>query len=116
MNIIRVEGIELYAHHGCLEEEALIGSHYRVDVEIETDFTEAAKQDDLSKTVDYVAVYQIVRREMKVRAKLIEHVGQRIVDAIKTELDAIKRVKVKVSKLSPPINGNAYSVSIEIEN
>jgi len=63
-----------------------------------------------------VAVYQIVRREMKVRAKLIEHVGQRIVDAIKTELDAIERVKVKVSKLSPPINGNAYSVSIEIEN
>jgi 7,8-dihydroneopterin aldolase/epimerase/oxygenase len=116
MNIIRVEGIELYAHHGCLEEEALIGSHYRVDVEIKTDFTEAAKQDDLSKTVDYVAVYQIVRREMKVRAKLIEHVGQRIVDAIKTELDAIERVKVKVSKLSPPINGNAYSVSIEIEN
>jgi len=116
MNIIRVEGIELYAHHGCLEEEALIGSHYRVDVEIETDFTEAAAMDDLSKTVDYVAVYQIVRREMKVRAKLIEHVGQRIVDAIKNELDAIERVKVKVSKLSPPINGNAYSVSIEIEN
>jgi 7,8-dihydroneopterin aldolase/epimerase/oxygenase len=116
MNIIRVEGIELYAHHGCLEEEALIGSHYRVDVEIETDFTEAAKQDDLSKTVDYVAVYQIVRREMKIRAKLIEHVGQRIIDAMKSELTGIKKVRVKVSKLSPPINGNAYSVSIEIEN
>jgi len=116
MNIIRVEGIELYAHHGCLEEEALIGSHYRVDVEIETDFTEAAKQDDLSKTVDYVVVYQIVRREMKIRAKLIEHVGQRIIDSLKSELATIKKVRVKVSKLSPPINGNAYCVSIEIEN
>lgn len=116
MNIIRVEGIELYAHHGCLEEEALIGSHFRIDVEIETDFTEAAATDDLSKTVDYVVVYQIVRREMKIRAKLIEHVGQRIVDAIKSELKDINKVRVKVAKLSPPINGNAYSVSIEIEN
>ena len=51
---IKVEDIKLYAYHGCMEEEGLIGGHYSVDVLIETDFSSAAEKDDLNKTVDYV--------------------------------------------------------------
>lgn len=116
MGIIRVEGVEIYSNHGCLPEEAKIGSAYVVDVEIRTDFTEASILDDLSKTVDYVTVYQIVYREMKVRSKLIEHVGHRIINALKAEIANIDHVRVKISKLNPPIDGNAKSVSIELES
>ena len=61
---INIEGIKLYAYHGCLEEEAKVGGNYIVDVYITTDFTEAAKTDDLSKTIDYCAVYEITKAEM----------------------------------------------------
>ena len=44
---------------------------YVVDVEIETDFLTLS--DDLTKTVDYVAVNKIVTEEMAIRSKLIEH-------------------------------------------
>ncbi|MBA3705892.1 MAG: dihydroneopterin aldolase [Bacteroidetes bacterium] len=114
MNKITVEGIKLYAFHGCLEEEGKIGANYIVDVTMETDFTEAAKTDDLSKTIDYVAVYSIVKTQMAIRSKLIEQVGQRIVNELKKEMKGLKKVKVKVTKLNPPINGNVERVSIVI--
>ena len=114
MHKILVEGIKIYAYHGCLVEEGKIGTNYIVDVTMETDFTAAAKTDDLSKTIDYVAVYDTVKAQMAIRSKLIEQVGQRIVDELKKQFVILKKVEVKVTKLNPPMNGNVERVSIII--
>lgn len=114
MQKILVQGINVYAYHGCLEEESKIGCNYIVDVMMETDFSEAAKTDDLSKTIDYVVVYNIVKTQMAIRSKLIEQVGQRIMDELKKELKGLKKTEVKVTKLNPPMNGNVDSVAIII--
>ena len=86
-----------------------------MDVTITTDFTEAAKTDDLLKTVDYVVINKIVKEEMAVRSKLIEHVGQRITDRIKQEVNNVEALRVKVTKVCPPINGDVDNVAIIIE-
>ena len=112
---IEVNGIKLYSFHGCLEEEARIGGHYVVDVTISTDFSLAAETDDLSKTVDYVAINAIVNEEMAIRSKLIEHVGQRIFSRIKNEMKGVSELSVKITKISPPINGDVSNVAILIE-
>ena len=114
MNRIEVNGIKLYAYHGCLKEEGVIGGHYVVDVTIDTDFSVAVETDDLSNTVDYVDVNRIVTEEMAIRSKLIECVGWRIVEKIKA-LDNVANVTVKVTKLSPPINGDVNNVAIIIQ-
>lgn len=114
-HIIEVNGIKLYTNHGCLQEEADIGGHYTVDVSMTTDFSLAAKDDDLSKTIDYVLINQIVHEEMMQRSKLIEHVGQRIIDRIKRESKNLFSVRVKVTKITPPINGDVDNVAIIIE-
>lgn len=113
---IEVNGIQLYAFHGCLEEEGRIGGHYIVDVSLTTDFTSAALNDDLTQTVDYVDINQIVAEEMAIRSKLIEHVGQRISRRIFQELKAIEKLKVKITKLCPPINGDVQNVAIIIKS
>ena len=112
---IAVEGIKLYAYHGCLEEEGLIGGHYIVDVYMQTDFTEAAKTDDLSKTIDYCAVYEIAKKEMDIRAKLIEEVAVRIHHLILKDFPIVLKAKVRVTKLSPPMNGHVERVYVEVE-
>jgi dihydroneopterin aldolase len=112
---IEVNGIKLYAFHGCLEEEARIGGKYEVDVCITTDFSEAASTDDLSKTVDYVAVNSIVGEEMAIRSKLIEHVGARILNRLNTEISNPAIYKVKITKISPPINGDVKNVAVILE-
>jgi dihydroneopterin aldolase len=113
---IEVNGIQLYAFHGCLEEEGRIGGHYIVDVSLTTDFTSAALSDDLTQTVDYVDINRIVSEEMAIRSKLIEHVGQRISRRIYQELKAIEKLKVKITKLCPPINGDVQNVAIIIKS
>lgn len=114
MHKIIVEGIKIYAYHGCLTEESKIGGHYIVDVIMETDFSEAAQTDDLNKTIDYVIVYTIVKAQMAIRSNLIEHVGQRIIIELKKEFTTLKSLEVKVTKLNPPMNGNVEKVSIVI--
>jgi dihydroneopterin aldolase len=113
---IEVNGIQLYAFHGCLEGEGRIGGHYIVDVSLTTDFTSAALTDDLTQTVDYVDINRIVAEEMAIRSKLIEHVGQRISQRIFQELKAIEKLKVKITKLCPPINGDVQNVAIIIKS
>jgi 7,8-dihydroneopterin aldolase/epimerase/oxygenase len=115
MHTVEVNGIKLYAYHGCLPEEGKIGGHYVVDVSVTTDFSEAAATDELIKTVDYVDINKIVEEEMAIPSKLIEHVGQRIVHRINNEIDNIHALKVKVIKICPPINGDVDNVAIIIE-
>lgn len=112
---IFVSGIKCYAFHGCLAEEARIGGHYEVDVEMHTDFSNAAQNDTLADTIDYVDVNRIVVEEMAQRSKLIEHVGQRIYSRLQLELKNLHFTKVKITKICPPINGDVQAVAIEIE-
>ena len=112
---IEVSGINIYAFHGCLEEEARIGGNYIVDVYLETDFTQAGIKDELSLTVDYVNVNKIVASEMAIRSNLIEHVGQRIFTRIKKEVLFVEYLRIKIIKICPPINGDVENVAIIIE-
>jgi dihydroneopterin aldolase len=112
---IFVSGIKCYAFHGCLAEEARIGGHYEVDVEMHTDFSNAAQNDTLADTIDYVDVNRIVVEEMAQRSKLIEHVGQRIYTRLQNELKGLQYTKIKITKICPPINGDVQSVAIVIE-
>jgi dihydroneopterin aldolase len=80
-----------------------------------TNFSEAAEYDQLDKTIDYVDVNLIVKEEMAIRAKLIEQVGQRIMRRLKAEINGLHAATVKVTKISPPINGDVHNVAIIIE-
>jgi dihydroneopterin aldolase len=112
MGIIQVNNIKLYAFHGCLDEEAKIGSEYRVDVEVQADLKKSAKTDELADTVDYVHLNYIVKEEMAIRSKLLEEVAQRILNRFFKELKKIKNAKISVSKINPPIGGNVAEVVI----
>ena len=112
MGIIQVNNIKLYANHGCLEEEAKIGSEYRVDVEVKANLRKSSKTDDLTDTVDYVHLNHIVKEEMAIRSKLLEEVAQRILNRFFKELKMIKKATVSVAKINPPIGGNVEEVVI----
>ena len=115
MGIIRVEDIRCYAYHGCMDEEALIGTDYSVNVEVNTDLSASAQSDNLLDTVDYVAISMIVQEEMAIRSKLIEHVAKRILDRLMIELPTVERSKVVVVKHKAPIQGDVQRVSVEMK-
>ncbi|MCH2196728.1 dihydroneopterin aldolase [Kordia sp.] len=114
MGIIRVTNIRIYAFHGCLVEESKIGSDYRVDVAVKADLQTSAQTDELQDTVDYVHINKIVKEEMGIRSKLLEHVAKRILNRIFDEIAIANEATVEVSKINPPIGGNVQMVTIEM--
>ncbi len=115
MDKIKLRTIKCYAHHGCMPEETLIGSEYIVNLSVTADLSKSCKSDELEDTVDYVALHHIVKEEMDVPSKLLEHVAQRIIDRIFKSLPEIKKATVQVEKLNPPIGGNVSGVSVRLK-
>mgnify|MGYP001619116030 FL=1 len=99
---ILVQGIKLYAYHGCMEEEGKVGRTFVVDVLMEADLKKASESDKLSDTIDYVKVYEIVKEEMAIRSKLIEHVGKRIFNSLVKKYPQVKKAEVKLQNLTLP--------------
>jgi dihydroneopterin aldolase len=112
---IKVEKIRVYAYHGCLDEEALIGSEYEVGVKVKADASKSAKSDELADAVDYVHLNKIAKEEMNQRSKMLEHVNQRILDRIMEEIPEVEYAEVYVSKINPPIGGNVERVTVVME-
>jgi len=112
---IKVENIRVYGHHGCLPEETIIGSDYLVNVIAYSNLKKASISDDLSDTVDYVYINKIVKEEMKVPSKLLEHVGKRIIDRLFFEISNVKKAEVSVSKINPPIGGDVEKVTVVLK-
>lgn len=109
-----ISGIECYAYHGCLTEEHVIGQMFSVDVTFDVELNEAIATDDLTKTIDYVAVKDIVLSEMKIPSNLIEHVGGRILKALMKNFPQSNDLVVKVIKYNPPVNGMVKQTTIEL--
>jgi len=115
MGTIKVENIRVYAHHGCLKEETVIGSNYRVDVAVSANLDKSSKTDDLKDTVDYVTLNSIVVDEMGIPCKLLETVAQRIIARFLNECAEVDWASVSVSKLNPPIGGDVEKVTVMLE-
>jgi len=112
---IVVDNIRVYAYHGCLKEETIIGSDYSVTVKVTANLTVASHSDNLTDTVDYVLLNRIVKEEMKIPSKLLEHVCQRIIQRIFIESPLVQSTKVSVSKLNPPIEGDVAQVTVVLK-
>jgi len=114
MGLIKVEGIKLYAYHGHLPEEAILGGHFLINVYVNTDTTLVEKSDELEDTVDYVKIIDVVKEQMLIRSNMIEHPAARIADNILL-LKHVIDVKVEVEKLNVPINANFSKISATIK-
>ena len=115
MEQIILKNIRVYAYHGCLAEEGMIGSDYRVDLKVSADLQKAMQTDALADTVDYVHLNKIVKEEMAIRSKLLENVAKRIADRIFAELTDIQKITLKIAKINPPIGGDVANVSVKIK-
>ena len=114
MGVIRIEDMEFYAFHGHYREEQIVGSHFMVDVTIETDTDKAGKSDELRDTLNYQTAYLIIKREMEKTSNLLEHIATRILEALHSELPGVRKAIVRVSKLNPVMGGRIGRVSVEV--
>ena len=116
MGVVEVNGISVIAFHGCIDEEALVGGDFTINVRVHIPFKIAAQTDDLNEAVDYVLVTEIVKKEMAIRAKLIEVVIMRIVKSLQKQFPIATEVEVTLIKHRAPIQSDVKSVSVYLNS
>ncbi len=102
---IELEGMEFYAHHGCLKHEQVAGNLFVVDFKGWVDMSKAIVSDELKDALDYGALYDCIAKEMGIRSNLLEHLAGRIVQAIATNFPTMVKFELRVSKKRPPVKG-----------
>ena len=112
MGQILLENMEFYAYHGHYPEEQKIGNRFRLTLSLDADLQKPSETDNLADAIDYRKVYEIVKLEMQVPSRLLEHVAGRIIDSLYKALKGIEKITVKVTKLNPPLGGKIEGVSI----
>jgi len=114
--IIEIEDMEFFAFHGCFKEEKIVGNNFLVDLTIETDVSLASESDNIHDALNYQTAYEVVKDQMAISSNLLEHVCQRILDALYVHFSSqIIKAKVKVRKMNPPMGGKMRSVSLTFE-
>lgn len=109
-----LEDVRFYAHHGASKAEQAVGIWFSVDAELALDLTPAAVSDELGATVDYGAVARrIVQVGTDGRVNLIERLAAAIAQALLREFP-VERVRVRVRKLAPPLEGLVGTPSVEL--
>lgn len=115
MSIVRIKNAVFYAYHGALKEEQSIGGKFEADVEMHFDFSAAAENDELEKTINYVDVYKIINDLIhKKRFNLIETLATEIADNLLLKIPLIEKLTVRIRKNSVPIGGLIDSVEAEV--
>ena len=56
-----------------------------------------------------------IAEQMKIPSHILEHVARRIIDAIRLRFPQCEKIRVKVSKLAPPLGGKIEKVSVTLE-
>ncbi len=112
--IIQLNKMKFYAFHGVMEQEKNVGNVFVADIKIYLDLSKAAESDDLSDTVSYAEIFDIIKTEMNIPSNLLEHVAGRILRRIKTQFPKIEKVEFSLAKENPPFGGDLESASVTI--
>lgn len=113
---VKVDRMRIFANHGVFDMERSVGNEFEVTVMVDYPVTDAAlTHDSLQGTLNYVRLISIIKHEMGIPARLLEHVAARMITTIRREFAQAETVVVEIVKLMPPIAGISVSgVSIRL--
>jgi len=114
-DLIEIKGIKSFGYHGVLESEKINGQDFYVDVVLELDLTRASVTDDVSDTINYAEVTDLVVAQITGDpVSLIEKLAGNIADRIKATYPQAAAVSVTVHKPQAPVNAQVKDISVTI--
>lgn len=112
---IILKDLGFYGYHGLMVEENTLGQRFFIDLSCGVDLSIPGRTDHVSETVSYAAIYDVVKLAFEERRfRLIEAVGQNIVDHLFEAFPTITWVKVRVRKPEAPIAMVRGEAAIEL--
>ncbi len=111
---LALNDLVFWAHHGCFEEERIIGNRFVVQFSAEYDMKAAACSDQLEDAVNYQVLYDLIREQMAQPSNLLECVALRILEAIRQRFPQLHQLTVAISKINPPLGGEVGASQVTL--
>lgn len=116
MDKILMENMSFYGYHGVLKEEKILGQKFFIDAVLCLPLEKAGETDDLSFSVNYGAVYEIIKEIVtKERFALIEALAERVCREILSSYPLVQKILLRVKKPEAPVEGIFDYFGVEIE-
>lgn len=113
---IEVNGIRLKAYHGVDLQERRVGNIFEVTVHVDYPMEEAMVRDNVSATLNYAALVEVVKDVMALPSALLENVVLRLYNALMSKFRAISGGMIRIAKINPPIgNVQLQDVAVVLE-
>lgn len=109
-----MKGVRFYSFHGVMSQESRVGAHFIVNLRVGYPVEKAMQSDNVGDTLDYAALFNLVRREMDIPSKLLEHVAGRISNAILKVFPTVTSIDLTLMKESPPMGADCEGAGVEI--
>lgn len=111
---IYLRNMRFHAFHGVLGQERTVGNDYVVSVRIGCPLRDAMESDEVSDTVNYAEVYNIIRCEMAEPVNLLECLAGNIVKKIMDTFPVIRSLDIRLTKENPPIGADCDGAGVEL--
>lgn len=111
---ITLSGLRFHAYHGVMAQERQTGGDFLVDLQVMCDLEKAVHSDDLSDTLNYGTLYDLVHQEMMQPSQLLEHVAGRIAQRVFDGFTQVENVVITVTKVNPPMGADLKGASVTL--
>lgn len=109
-----IDNMRFRARHGVMPQEQDTGGTFMVSLRIGYPFAASLSSDDVADTLNYAAVYEIVKKEMNISSALIEHVAGRILQSLFTTFPLISSIDITLKKINPPMGADCDDVCVKM--
>lgn len=111
---IYLRNLHFHAFHGVMPQERKVGADFVLSLRIGYDIIKAMETDKVSDTLNYAAVYALVREEMESPSSLLEHVAGRIANAVVQHFPNVTCVDLWLTKQNPPLGADCDGAGVEL--
>lgn len=114
MLTVHLNDLRFFARHGVFDGEPLAGSEFEVQLQVSYDEKDI-RFNDLNNVLDYVELYDIVKKRMAMPTPLVEEIAESIIRKIRHEYSFVKEVSISIFKLQPPIENFQGKVGVTLQ-
>lgn len=114
--VFRIDGLALYAHHGVLDAERILGQRFFLDLLLSVDVGDAPHSDQIGDSVHYGDVVEAAMLIFTTRRfNLIETAANAVAEGLLERFPKIVAVAVTVHKPSAPVAAIVADISVTVE-
>ena len=111
---IHLRNVRFHAFHGVMPQERRVGAYFLVNLRVGYPLEKAMRSDEVADTLNYAALYAVVREEMMTPSNLLEQVAGRIADAVIKGFPQVTSIDLELTKENPPMGADCDGAGVEI--